>query len=138
MDHDRHVYLLTDDERRLVEGGPALIGPDGTRHDLPVRVYEALREVEQTLRSGKAVQIKALNPELGIGPAADLINMHPDTLRSNIERGEIPSRRTGTIHWVKLADVLEFDRRRMQQRAEAMQDMASEEPWDESPDGTGR
>jgi excisionase family DNA binding protein len=132
--HDRHVYLLDDSERQLIQGGPALIAPDGTRHDIPVRVYEALLEVEQVLRSGKAIQLNALDTEVSIGEAAELIRMHPDTLLKYVQDGTIPSRKTGIVVWVPLADVLEFDRRLMEQRAAAMQEMANEEPWPEDSD----
>jgi hypothetical protein len=131
--HDRHIYLLTEDERRLVHGGPALIAPDGTRHDIPIRVYDALRDVEQTLRSGKAVQLRTLEEEVSIGEAADLMRMDTDTVRFYMDRGDLPYHRVGTVPWMRLADVLEFDRRRREEQAAALQDMADEEPWDESP-----
>jgi len=51
------IYVLGDEDRQLAVGGPALIAPDGSRHEVPVRVFEALQLVEATLRSGLPVKL---------------------------------------------------------------------------------
>jgi hypothetical protein len=48
----RRTYFLTDDERIVRPDGPALVGPDGRRLDLPPRAFEALNHVLQALREG--------------------------------------------------------------------------------------
>jgi hypothetical protein len=136
--NDPQVYLLTDDERQLVEGGPALIGPDGTRYEVPVRVFEAMQQVESVLRSGRAVQITPLDPELSIAQAADVIDMRPDTLRSHVEKGEIPHRKTEYTTFVRLADVLEFDRRLRAVRREALGNILNDPAFDQDDEDATR
>lgn len=125
------VFLLDDAERRLVRGGPALVGPDGTRHEVPPKVFEVLRFVEAALAAGFAVQVTPLRTELPIDEAADAIEMARDDLRHYVADGEIPFRSTEYVDWVKLADVLAFDARLKAQREQALQALAEEEPWDD-------
>lgn len=128
------VFLLAEEDRTVVPNGPALLTPDGTRHDLPPKVYEIMQFVEDALKQGYALQITPLRQEVPIDQAADAISMSPDELRQYVGQGEIPFRSTKYVDWVKLSDVLAFDARLQAQREEALQAMADEEPWDdESP-----
>lgn len=132
MDLDRaEIYLLAEDERRAAPGGPALIGPDGVRREVPRRVYEAFRHVEEGLRAGYGVRVTAFRPELPIAEAAAAISMAEDDFRAYVEEGGIPVRKTQHADWVKLADVLAFTHHLESQREAAMQEMAEEERWDE-------
>src|SRR4051794_25213299 len=67
------VVLLGNGDRRVVPGGPALVGADGIRRDLPPKVYEVLELVEAALLEGYAVQVTLLRTELPIDEAADAI-----------------------------------------------------------------
>ncbi len=131
------VYLLSDQERNLVRGGPALVDADGTRHDVPPRVFEILRDIEAALRSGRAVKLIRLHTELTIQEAAEAVDMNVEDLRVYIGRGEVPYRSVNDIAWVKLSDVVEFDRRLRAQTAAAMQQLRNEEPWDDEADPSG-
>jgi len=129
------IYVLGDEDRQLAVGGPALIAPDGSRHEVPVRVFEALQLVEATLRSGLPVKITALRDELPIDEAADAIDMASDTLRTFVADGKIPFRSGEHVDWVKLADVLAFRQRLQAQRRDALTEMLDEQPWDDDGDG---
>ncbi|WP_460664234.1 hypothetical protein [Kribbella swartbergensis] len=111
-----------------------MIGPDGTRHDVPPKVFEALRFVEEAMRQGYAVQVTALRHELPIDEAAAAIGMGSDDLRAYVAEGAIPFRSTEYVDWVRLADVLRFDRRLRQQRREALDAMLSESDYDDDND----
>lgn len=128
------VFLLAEEDRNLVPGGPALIGPDATRHELPPKVYELMEFVEAALRQGYALQITPLRQEVPIDQAADAISMSSDELRQYVGKGEIPFRSSEYVDWVKLSDVLAFKSRLQAQREEALQALADEEPWDDEPD----
>ncbi|GAB2661876.1 hypothetical protein GCM10009743_42670 [Kribbella swartbergensis] len=128
------IFLLSEDDRQLVAEGPAMIGPDGTRHDVPPKVFEALRFVEEAMRQGYAVQVTALRHELPIDEAAAAIGMGSDDLRAYVAEGAIPFRSTEYVDWVRLADVLRFDRRLRQQRREALDAMLSESDYDDDND----
>lgn len=58
------VFLVEDTERQLAPGGPALVASDGSRREIPPRVFEAIEFLEAAMRQGFAVQITALRTEL--------------------------------------------------------------------------
>lgn len=112
-------------------GGPAVVGPDGAREELPPLVYQAVRHVIEAMRAGKAVKVSPLRLELPIDEAAAAIGMAADDLRAYAAEGEVPFRSTEYVDWVRLADVMAFDRRRRERLRAGLRDMLDEEPWDE-------
>jgi hypothetical protein len=127
------VFLLTDADRHLAAGGPALIGPDGVRREIPPKVYEVMKFAEEALLGGYAVQITPLREELPIDEAADAVQMPREELRVLVSRGEIPFRSSQYVDWVKLADVLALSARLDAERQQMLQSFAEEEPWDDGP-----
>jgi hypothetical protein len=128
------IFMLTDAERQITPSGPALIGPDGTRHDIPPKVFEAMQFVEAAMAKGFAVQITALRRELPIDEAAAAIGMPRRDLRSYVADGEIPFRSSEYVDWVRLADVLALNRRLKAQRREALDEMLNEPLWEDGDD----
>ena len=125
------VVLLSEDERKLVPSGPALVGLDGAKHDIPPKAFEAMRFVEDAMRQGFAVQIIALRHELPIDEAAGAVGMGADELRAYAAEGAIPFRSSEYTDWVRLADVLALDERLRVQRREALDAMLSESKYDD-------
>lgn len=132
------IFLLADTDRRLVAGGPALVGPDGVRRDIPPKVYDVLRFVEAAMLQGYAVQVTPLRDELPIDEAADAIEMDRDELRLFAGRGDVPFRSDEYVDWVKLSDVLAFNARLNADREQALQTLAEEESWDDGGSTTDR
>ncbi|MEV8371279.1 hypothetical protein AB0P21_00980 [Kribbella sp. NPDC056861] len=126
------VFLLADDDRRVVPSGPALIARDGTRRDIPEKVAEAMEFVEAAMKSGFAVQITALRHELPIDEAADAVSLGRDELRLLVSRGDIPFRSSEYVDWVRLADVIALSSRLDAEREQMLQSFADEEPWDDN------
>jgi hypothetical protein len=126
------VFLLNDSDRKLVSGGPALVAPDGTRREVPPKVYEIVRFVESAMLKGYAVQVTPLRTELPIDEAADAIEMDREELRLYAGRGDVPVRSSDYVDWVKLADVLALNARVNAEREQALQALADEEPWDDN------
>jgi hypothetical protein len=124
------IFLLTESDRVLVPDGPALVGPDGVRRDIPPKVYEVMRFVEAAMLKGYAVQVTPLRTELPIDEAADAIEMDRDELRLYVGRGDIPFRSSEYVDWVKLSDVLALNTRVNREREQALRTLAEEEPWD--------
>ncbi|MDX6241129.1 MAG: hypothetical protein QOG10_5953 [Kribbellaceae bacterium] len=124
--------MLSDADRKLVHGGPALVGPDGSRGEVPPKVYEAMQFVEAALAKGLPVRITPLRHKLPIDEAAGAIELTRDELRHYVNKGEIPFRSTEYVDWVKLADVLAFDARLEARRVEGLQALSDEEPWGDS------
>ncbi|RZT20182.1 hypothetical protein EV649_3325 [Kribbella sp. VKM Ac-2569] len=125
------VFLLGEGERTVASGGPALVGAGGDRREVPPQAYEVLRFVEAALRQGYAVQITPLRTELPIDDAADAVEMDREELRLYASRGDIPFRTSQYVDWVQLADVLALSSRVDAERAQALQELAAEEPWDD-------
>ena len=128
------VFLLSEEDRKLVPGGPAVLGPDQTKRDIPPKVFEAMRFVEEAMRQGFAVQVIALRHELPIDEAAGAVGMGADELRSYAAQGEIPFRSSEYTDWVRLADVLALDERLRSQRRDALDAMLSESVYDDDDD----
>jgi hypothetical protein len=125
------IFLLSEEDRKLVPAGPALIGPDQIRHDFPSKTFEAMQFVADAMRQGFAVQIVALRHELPINEAAAAVGMGSDELRSYAADGAIPFRSSEYTDWVRLADVLALDERLRAQRREALDAMLSESVYDD-------
>ncbi|MEU4389790.1 hypothetical protein [Kribbella sp. NPDC023855] len=131
------VFLLTDADRELLAGGPALVDPDGSRHDIPPKVHEVMKYVEDVLRQGYALQITPLRHELPIDEAADAVSMPRRELRLLVGKGEVPFRSSEYVDWVRLADVIELSKRLDAEREKMLQSFAEEEPWDDDPENNG-
>jgi hypothetical protein len=128
------IFLPADSDRRLVPGGPALVGPDGVQREIPPKVYDAMRFVEAAMLMGYAVEVTPLRVELPIDEAADAIEMDRDELRLYVGRGDIPFRSSKYVDWVKLSDVLALVERLRGQRREALDAMLNESVYDEDDD----
>jgi hypothetical protein len=124
------IYLLSEGERQVSPDGPAVVGPDGVRQDIPPLVFKAVMHVIEAMRAGKAVKVTPLRPELPVDEAAAAIGMDALDFRSYVSDGEIPFRSSEYVDWVRLQDVLDFDRRLSEQRRGAIQELL-DEPWDE-------
>ncbi|NIK60930.1 hypothetical protein [Kribbella shirazensis] len=109
---DARIYLLDEDDRRIVPGGPAVIGPDGVREEIPPAAFRVLQHALEAMRAGRAVKIIPLRTELPIDQAADAVAVARDVLRKHVGAGEIPFRSTEYVDWVQLKDVIEWDNRR--------------------------
>jgi hypothetical protein len=128
---DSRVYLLDEDDRHIVPGGPAVIGPGGEREDIPPAVFRVIQHVLGAMRAGRAVKISPLRPELPIDEAADAIGMRRDDLRAYVAEGAIPFRSTEYVDWVRLADVIDLDNRRYEQQEAALDELMGGDPADD-------
>ncbi|MEU8227932.1 hypothetical protein [Kribbella sp. NPDC048915] len=129
---DARIYLLDGDERQVTPGGPAIIGPDGKREEVPPMVYRALEHVLKAMRAGQAVKVTPFRPELPIDEAAYAIGVRSDVLRKHVAAGEIPFRSTEYVDWVRLADVIRWDNARHERQRAALDEMLADEPEDEA------
>lgn len=125
------IYLLDESERQVTRSGHAIVSADGDRQELPPLVYQALQQVIEVLSTGQAVKITAFRTELPIDEAAYAIDMRSDDLRAYVAEGAIPFRSTEYVDWVRLADVIEWDRERRRRRREGVQRLLDEGPWEE-------
>jgi excisionase family DNA binding protein len=97
-----------------------LVGPDGTATELPVEVFEVLRQVVEVMAAGKAVTVAPHNLLLTTQEAADLLGISRPTLVRLLERGDIAFTQPNRHRRVRLVDVLDYQQRAAQDRASAL------------------
>ena len=102
------------------EGTAALIGPDGTRIDLPSPVHDVLVQIVEKMQEGKAVVLLSLMEELSTQAAADLLGVSRQFFVRECEAHKLPFHYTGTHRRVLLKDLLNYKKRREQVRPEAI------------------
>ncbi|SDD27482.1 helix-turn-helix domain-containing protein [Actinokineospora iranica] len=94
----------------------------GTRPDdrveLPVELYQVLRQVVDALRNGLAVTVAPVTKTLTTQQAAELLGVSRPTVIRLLDDDKIPFERTGTHRRILLRDLLAYrDRRRAEQYA---------------------
>ncbi|GAA1509412.1 hypothetical protein [Kribbella lupini] len=95
-------------------------------------MFAAVQHVLDAMRAGMAVKVSPLRPELPIDEAADAIGMARDDLRAYVAEGAVPFRSTDSVDWVDLATVIAWDNDRRAARAEGIQELLEEDPWEDS------
>ena len=104
-----------------------LVGPDDQRHEIPDSVYRLLLSVLKIMQEGKAVSIVPQMQDLTTQRAANLLGVSRQFLVRLLDDEKLPFHRTGTHRRVYLKDVLEFRKRRDQQRKGSIERIAKEE-----------
>jgi excisionase family DNA binding protein len=104
----------------LQEGTAALIGPDGTKIDLPTSVHEVLVRVFEKMQEGKAIAVLPLMEELSTQAAADLLGVSRQFFVRECEANKLPFHHTGTHRRVLLKDLLDYKERREKARRESI------------------
>lgn len=103
-----------------------LSAPDTDPIELPESLYRALKDAADILRQGAAVVISPLQRRLSTTEAGDLLGVSRQFLTRLIDKGEIPCDRTGRHRRLKLSDVLDYKRRRDEDRRVFMDEFTAE------------
>ncbi len=106
------------------DGGPVALR-DAAGHELalPTSVRQLVTEAARQLVDGNGVTIVANHTVLTTQQAADLLNVSRPYLVRLLEAKEIPYSKIGTHRRVRLADVLEYRRRRAEHREAVLRRM---------------
>jgi len=107
-------------ERMLRVGIPALVGSSGERIELPNTVYELLRKVVELMVRGQAITLVPDKQVVTTQRAADLLGMSRPFFVKLLQAGVMAHHRVGNQRRVYLKDVLQFARKRDQERQEAL------------------
>lgn len=100
-------------------------GPAGFRLvDLPAGVAALVENILHEVAQGHAVQVIAVDSELGSQAAADLLGVSRPHLNKLLDAGKLAHWKVGTHRRVRLADVLVFREQRAQERQQALQELA--------------
>ena len=111
---------VRDLERMLDLGAPALVSASGERLVVPPTVYEVLRKVVELMAEGKSVTLLPDNQVVTTQRAADLLGMSRPFFIKLLETGAMAHNRVGNQRRVYLRDVLEFARKRDEERQAAL------------------
>ncbi len=107
-------------ERMLDLGAPALVSASGERLVVPPTVYDILRKIVELMAEGKSVTLVPDNQVVTTQRAADLLGMSRPFFIKLLETGAMAHHRVGNQRRVYLRDVLEFARRRDEEREAAL------------------
>lgn len=111
---------IRDLERMLDLGAPALVSASGERLVVPQAVYEVLRKVVELMAEGRSVALLPDNQIVTTQRAANLLGMSRPFFISLLETGAMAYHRVGNQRRVYLRDVLEFARKRDEERQAAL------------------
>lgn len=115
---------VQDLERMLHLGVPALVSPSGERIELPHTVYEVLSRVVGFMAHGQSVTLIPDKQVVTTQRAADLLGMSRPFFIKLLEAGVMAHHRVGNQRRVYLRDVLEFAKKRDEERHAALDRIA--------------
>jgi excisionase family DNA binding protein len=111
---------VQDLERMLNLGVPALVGSSGERIELPNTVYLVLRRVVELMARGQAITLIPDKQVVTTQRAADLLGMSRPFFIKLLETGAMAHHRVGNQRRVYLRDVLQFAKKRDEERQAAL------------------
>ena len=121
---------------RFLENSPApalLLGPDGQQVQLPEQVYKALLDVVKAMSKRQALAVVPSEQKLTTQDAADFLGISRPPLIKQLESGAIPYEKLpGSRHRrILLADLLDYQSRRREQRRELFKQMVRDAEEDD-------
>lgn len=111
------------------DGTPILTVTDAERRvelTLPAEAFHLLAYALAETGRGRGVAVLPLEFELTEGQAADLLNVSHSSLATLLDDQEIPSRQVGDGRSVKLADVVAYKRRFLEERMKILDELAAQ------------
>lgn len=103
--------------------GSMLIGPNGEQIPLPPSLFLVLRRIVYHMTQGRAVTIVPINKEMSTQEAADILNVSRPYLIKLLEQGDIPYTKVGTHRRIHLNDLMEYKKRRDEEREKALAEL---------------
>lgn len=111
---------------RVPEARARLVSADGRSSPLPDGLHDILVKALEALASGYAITIAPQHTTLTTQQAADMLGVSRPTLTKLLDEGRIPYERPNSHRRIKLADLLEYQQQRRQDRRQALQRMTVE------------
>ncbi len=101
-----------------------LVGPNGETIALPESVFYVLERVAEVLARGDSITVVPVGREVTTQQAADLLNVSRQYLVRLLDEGRIAFRKTGKHRRLRIEDVLEFKRRRDEDRRTGLRELS--------------
>lgn len=99
---------------------PKLVGPNGEEIELPVSVFQVLRQIVYHMMHGRAISIVPISKELSTQEAADILNVSRPYLVKILEEGKIPFIKVGSHRRIRFADLMLYKKQRDEERQRAL------------------
>ena len=93
-----------------------LVAPNGRLIDIPEPLLEVLQRAAADLTHGEAVEIIPIHKQLTTNQAADLLNVSRQYLVRLLDEGAIPFCRVGTHRRIRFGDLMDYKKRRDEER----------------------
>lgn len=90
---------------------------------IPSELADLLRKVLDAVAAGRTVTISTLPEELTTSAAAEMLGVSRPTLMKLVRSAEIPAHKVGTHTRVRTADVLNFQRARLERQRHAFDEL---------------
>lgn len=97
----------------------------GTQTVLPKMVARLLVKILSEIAKGNAVTIVPVKAELTIREAAELLNISLHHMINLLERSQMPSHKVGTGRRIRLADLLAYKRKDVEERKAILDEMVA-------------
>jgi excisionase family DNA binding protein len=121
------LKVLRDRGKHVPETRARLVSADGySSMPLPEGLHDILVKALEALASGYAVTIAPQHTTLTTQQAADMLGVSRPTLTKLLHEGRIPYERPNSHRRIKLADLLEYQQQRRQERRQLLQRMTVE------------
>ncbi len=104
-------------------GAASLTGRDGRTVAIPESLLPVLRQVAESLAQGMGVTVAPLSATLTTQEAADFLGISRPTFVRILERGALPYEKPGRHRYVRLADLLAFQRDERRRRRNTLTQM---------------
>jgi excisionase family DNA binding protein len=107
---------------------PAVILAEGestAQEAFPATAARLLVKILTEIAKGNAVTVVPLKPELTTQEAAALLNVSRPHLIKLLERGEIPFHKVGTHRRLRLADLLAYKRKSLEERKTILRELVA-------------
>ncbi|WP_296136503.1 helix-turn-helix domain-containing protein [uncultured Tessaracoccus sp.] len=106
----------------------ALLGPDGQQVPLPLEAYNALLDVVEAMRHGRAITVVPTEQRLTTQQAADFLGVSRPTFVRLLEQGAIPHELLPNSRHrrVRLQDLLEYQEKQRTARRAALDELTTD------------
>jgi excisionase family DNA binding protein len=118
------LKVLRDRGRHVPEARARLVSADGSSSQpLPDGLHDILVKALEALANGYAVTIAPQHTTLTTQQAADMLGTSRPTLIKLLDEGKIPYERPNSHRRIKLADLLEYQQVRREERQRLLQSL---------------
>lgn len=112
----RNTGKLEDVSRLLRRGRAKLTGSNGENLNIPEPLYSLLKDAVRNLTQGRSLVLIPEDKQLTTQQAGELLGVSRPFLIRLLDAGEMPFRLVGKHRRIKLSDVIDYSKRKVDRR----------------------